>query len=129
MDENLSRRFVSLGIREEDLEEQFIRGSGPGGQKINKVSSTVLLRHVPSGLEIRCQRTRSQVMNRHWARVELCEQLEAERAAAKLSQQQAAEKKLRQNRAKPKAVKRKMVEGKRQRAQIKQGRSRQSGDE
>jgi len=68
----LTRRLKKLGIREDDLEEDFIRGSGPGGQKVNKTSSTVVLRHIPTGLEVRCQKERSQVMNRHWARVELC---------------------------------------------------------
>ena len=62
-DENLTRRMIKLGIREEDLEETFVRGTGSGGQKINKTSSTVVLRHLPTGLEVRCQRERSQTMN------------------------------------------------------------------
>jgi protein subunit release factor B len=54
----------SLGVRPEDIREQFVRGSGKGGQKVNKTSSTVLLRHVPTGIEVRCQKHREQSNNR-----------------------------------------------------------------
>ncbi len=54
--EAIAKRMTRLGIREDDLEEEFVRGSGPGGQKINKTSSTVVLRHVPTGLEVRCEK-------------------------------------------------------------------------
>ncbi|MDZ4288305.1 MAG: peptide chain release factor-like protein, partial [Prosthecobacter sp.] len=91
-DEALQKRLRALGIREEDLREEFIRGSGPGGQKVNKTSSTVVLRHLPSGLEVRCQKERSQVMNRHWARIELCDRLEEARKAEKLQEQNEREK-------------------------------------
>ena len=73
--EALTRRMEELGIREEDLDERFIRGSGSGGQKINKTSSCVWLIHLPSGLEVKCQETRSQVANRFFARRELCEKM------------------------------------------------------
>ena len=53
-DDALGKRMRKLGIREEDLEETFVRGTGAGGQKINKTSSTVVLVHVPTGLEVRC---------------------------------------------------------------------------
>ena len=75
----LQARMDRLGITDEDLTEKFIRGSGHGGQKINKTSSCVYLKHEPSGIEIKCQQERSQTMNRYLARVELCEQLEARR--------------------------------------------------
>ena len=74
--EKLRRRMERWGIREEDIEEQFIRGSGRGGQKINKTACCVRLFHRPSGLEIRCEKTRSQADNRYWARRELCERIE-----------------------------------------------------
>lgn len=125
----LTARMRKLRIREEDLQESFIRGSGPGGQKVNKTSSTVVLRHVPSGLEVRCQRERSQVMNRHWARVELCERIEAARAEARLAAQDEREKKRRQTRARPRSVKREMREGKRHRAGVKKNRGKVGGDE
>ena len=57
--EDLVRRMESLEIREDDLIEKFILGSGRGGQKINKTSSCVYIKHIPSGMEIKCQRDRS----------------------------------------------------------------------
>ncbi|MCD6109846.1 peptide chain release factor-like protein [bacterium] len=58
------RKIKELDIKPEDIEEQFIRGSGHGGQKVNKTSSTVRLKHLPTGLEIRCQEHREQSKNR-----------------------------------------------------------------
>ncbi len=128
-DDALLKRMRKLRLREEDLEESFIRGGGPGGQKINKTSSTVVLRHVPSGIEVRCQRERSQVMNRHWARVELCERMEAALEQARLAIQEEREKKRRQNRSRPRSVKREMLEGKRHRSGVKRNRGRVGGDD
>lgn len=124
----LTRRLKKLGIREDDLEEDFIRGSGPGGQKVNKTSSTVVLRHIPTGLEVRCQKERSQVMNRHWARVELCERLEKALSDARLAVQNEKEKVRRQNRPKPRGLKRKILKEKRNRGEVKKGRGRVKDD-
>src|SRR2546427_7226837 len=72
-----------LAVREEDLEERFIRSRGKGGQNVNKVSTCVVLRHVPTGIAVRCERERSQALNRFLARRELLDRLEArERGAA-----------------------------------------------
>ena len=128
-DSALRTRMQRLHIQEEDLEETFIRGTGAGGQKINKTSSTVVLRHLPSGVEIRCQRERSQAQNRHVARVELCDRLEARRAAAKLEVQNEKEKARRQNRPRPRSLKKKLVKSKRHRAGIKQNRGRPGGED
>ncbi len=68
-----------LGIREADLEERFVRAGGPGGQHVNKTSTCVLLRHRPSGLEVRCEQERSQAQNRRLARLILVNRLEARR--------------------------------------------------
>ncbi len=125
----LQQRLRKLRVREEDLEESFIRGSGAGGQKINKTSSTVVLRHLPTGLEVRCQRERSQVMNRHWARVELCDRLEAARDEARLAEQNEREKSRRQNRPRPRGLKRRILEGKKQRSGLKKQRGRVRGDD
>jgi protein subunit release factor B len=76
-------RLAALGVRLADVEERFVRGAGPGGQKINKTSSTVWLRHGPTGLEVRCQRERSQAVNREVAWTELCEKLKARPGSAR----------------------------------------------
>jgi peptide chain release factor len=73
----LAARMEALGLREADLEEQFVRSRGRGGQNVNKVSSCVILRHVPTGLVVRCEQERSQALNRFLARRELLDRLEA----------------------------------------------------
>src|ERR1041384_995646 len=78
----IDERLAALGTGRADVEERFVRGVGPGGQKINKTSSTVWLRHLPTGVEVRCQRERSQSSNRERAWEELCGKLEARRRAA-----------------------------------------------
>jgi protein subunit release factor B len=72
----LEARMAALGLREEDLEEKYVRSSGPGGQKVNKTSSCVVLKHAPSGLEVKMQKERSQPLNRYHARKRLCELME-----------------------------------------------------
>lgn len=74
--DGLAERMSRLGIREKDLVETFIHGSGPGGQKINKTASCVSLKHTPSGEEVQCQESRSREANRQLARLRLCERLE-----------------------------------------------------
>ncbi|MBN1361176.1 MAG: peptide chain release factor-like protein [Sedimentisphaerales bacterium] len=69
--------MAALGLREQDLQEKYVRSSGPGGQKVNKTSSCVHLKHLPTGLEVKMQRERSQPLNRYYARKRLCEMLEA----------------------------------------------------
>lgn len=125
----LHQRMRKLRLREEDLQESFIRGSGPGGQKVNKTSSTVVLKHEPSGIEVRCQRERSQVLNRHWARVELCDKMEAMRQEARLAEQNEREKTRRQNRPRPRGLKKRILEGKKQRSGVKKQRGRVRGDD
>jgi peptide chain release factor len=127
-DEALSKRMKKLRLREEDLEEQFIRGSGAGGQKVNKTSSTVQLRHIPSGVEIRCQRERSQVMNRHWARVELCDRIESILNEAKLAVQNEREKARRQTRPRPRGLQQRILKEKKNRGEVKKNRSRVKDD-
>src|SRR5437763_629309 len=73
----LEETMRRLGVREEDLDEQFIRSRGRGGQNVNKVSTCVVLRHGPTGLVVRCERERSQALNRYLARRLLLEKLEA----------------------------------------------------
>jgi protein subunit release factor B len=71
----LQERMEVLGIREKDIEEKFIRSSGRGGQKVNKTSTCVYLRHPPTGIEVKCMKERSQALNRFLARRELVEEI------------------------------------------------------
>ena len=73
----LAKRMKELGVDEKDFDEKFIRASGRGGQKINKTSSSVYLKHIPTGLEVKCMKERSQSVNRFLARRELLERIEA----------------------------------------------------
>jgi protein subunit release factor B len=81
--QELEARMARLGLREQDMQERYVRSSGPGGQKVNKTASCVYLKHLPSGLEVKMQRERSQGLNRYYARKRLCEMLEHERLGDK----------------------------------------------
>ena len=72
----LEERFKALGIQERDILEKFVRAQGRGGQKVNKTSSCVYLRHIPTGIEVKCQTERSQAMNRFFARRILADKVE-----------------------------------------------------
>lgn len=121
---SLRARFVSLGVRADDVEEVFIRGAGAGGQKINKTSSTVRLRHLPTGVEVRCQRERNQSVNRLLAWTELAEKLEWRRQESANAAQAARELARRQKRQKSHGQKLRMIASKRHRARIKGARGR-----
>jgi len=72
----LKERMEALGIHEKDIEEKFIRSSGSGGQKVNKTSTCVYLKHIPTGIEVKCMRERNQSLNRFLARRELVTRIE-----------------------------------------------------
>ncbi|MBS0624914.1 MAG: peptide chain release factor-like protein [Verrucomicrobia bacterium] len=110
--EELAVRMERLGVREEDLTEKFILGSGKGGQKINKTSSCVYLKHEPTGIEIKCQRDRSREMNRFFARRDLCDRIEEKIYQAKSQKQQEIEKIRRQKRRRSRKQKEKMLANK-----------------
>ena len=105
----LAQMMRRLGVREDDLEERFIRSSGPGGQHVNKVSTCVVLRHRISGIEVRCQRERSQGLNRYLARRLLLEKLEERELGLLSARRQAIEKIRRQKRKRSKRAKEKML--------------------
>lgn len=107
--EGLVRRFEALGVQEEDLEERFIRAQGSGGQKVNKTSVAVFLKHVPSGTEVKVQSTRSQSVNRFMARLRLADKMEAAAATKAMERQQQAAKAKRQNRRRSKRAKERML--------------------
>ncbi|MBU6170554.1 MAG: peptide chain release factor-like protein [Verrucomicrobia bacterium] len=109
----LEQSMASLGIREEDLLEKFVRGSGSGGQKINKTSNCVFLKHLPTGVCIKCQVDRSREMNRFLARRELCDQLDAIRQGKAIAKTQAIEKLRRQKRPRSQRSKQRSIADKR----------------
>jgi protein subunit release factor B len=90
----LLARMEACGLKESDIEEAFIKGSGPGGQNVNKTSTSVYLKHIPTGSEVKCGKTRSQLLNRFYARRQLCELLES-RSMGKASPRNAAAAKIR----------------------------------
>jgi len=124
----LVSRMEELGIRESDLIESFIRGSGSGGQKINKTSSCVQLIHKPSGIEIKCQQDRSQAMNRFFARRELCARIEEREKGIRSAKQQEHEKIRRQKRRRSRRQKQIMVDGKKKHGAKKAQRGKVSED-
>lgn len=112
----LSARMQALGIREDDLIEKFILGSGRGGQKINKTSSCVYLKHLPTGTEVKCQQGRSREMNRYYARKELCNRLEEKDQNIQSERQMLTEKIRRQKRRRSRRSKEKMLSDKKRHA-------------
>lgn len=119
----LTLRMQNLGIQEVDLIEKFILGSGSGGQKINKTSSCVYLKHVPTGIEVKCQSSRSRELNRLYARRELCEKLEEKLFKEKSTKQKEFEKIRRQKRRRSKRAQEKVLEAKKRHSEKKKLRS------
>lgn len=109
----LEARMSALGVTEADLTEKFILGSGAGGQKVNKTHSCVYLKHHPTGIEIKCQTTRSREMNRHHARRELCDELDERRLGHESKRRQEIEKVRRQKRRRSRRSKQRSVRDKR----------------
>ncbi|MDA8431935.1 MAG: peptide chain release factor-like protein [Nitrospiraceae bacterium] len=99
----------SLKIREEDIEESFIRSSGKGGQHVNKTSTCVYLKHLPTGIEVKCQEERSQALNRYRARVILTKKIEQLVRGKESEEIQRIEKIRRQKRKRSKRAKEKML--------------------
>ena len=121
--------MARLGVREEDIIERFVRAQGPGGQNVNKVSSCVHLRHLPTGIEVKCQQWRSQAENRYCARKLLLKKIEQGMLGKLSEEEQRIEKIRRQKRRRSRRSKLKMVEAKRIRGAKKLLRSRVRGEE
>ena len=109
----LAQRLAELHVREVDLVEHFVRSSGPGGQKVNKTSSAVYLKHLPTGIEVKMQEARSQGMNRFLARRLLAERLAALITGERSAEQARLEKIRRQKRRRSRRSKARMLADKR----------------
>lgn len=112
-------RLARLRLSLPDFEEKFARSSGPGGQHVNKVSTAVTLRHVPSGLAVTVQDTRSQSMNRQLAWERLLDAIEGARQAERATERAEIAKKRRQNSKRPRGVKESILQSKKRRSQVK----------
>jgi peptide chain release factor len=108
-EDQLGQRMAALGVREEDLEESFVRSGGHGGQNVNKTATCVMLVHRPTGLQVKCQTTRQQGLNRFLARQVLLEKIEARRRARAEAERAQAEKIRRQKRRRSRGAKERML--------------------
>lgn len=126
--DHVSERLLRLGICDEDLEERFDRASGPGGQNVNKVATSVWLRHHPTGLTVRSESSRSQQANRVEARLRLCDKLELEQKKKKQQRAIQRRKKRLAAQGRPRKVKEKILKSKRQRAETKRNRRYRPGE-
>jgi len=117
--EVLQQKIKKLGLRESDFEETFLRSSGAGGQNVNKVSTCVWVRHLPTGLAVKCQRERSQGLNRFLAKRLLVEKIEVLHLGEQSRKRSEIEKIRRQKRRRSKRAKEKLLKAKRERSEIK----------
>jgi len=125
----LKKKLDDLGIFEKDIEESFICSGGKGGQHVNKVATCVQLRHVPTGTEVKCQKARTQGMNRYYARALLYEKIETAVRGEESAEAKRIAKIKRQKRKRSMRAKDKMLEEKKHQAVKKAGRSFRPGPE
>lgn len=125
-DAALKERMKKLKIREEDLVEKFIRSQGHGGQNVNKTSTCVYLKHLPTGIEVKCQQERSQALNRFLARRLIADKIENLILGKESAEQQRMEKIRRQKRKRSKRAREKMLAEKHHQSAKKQERKKLS---
>jgi peptide chain release factor len=118
----LARRMAALGVREADLEETFVRSGGHGGQNVNKTSTCVMLLHRPTGLQVKCQATRQQGLNRFIARRLLLDKIEEKQKGFVAARRAEIEKIRRQKRKRSRRAKERMLASKAHQAEKKAAR-------
>lgn len=120
----LEKLMARLGVRKDDIIEKFIRSQGPGGQNVNKVSTCVYLRHIPTGIEVKCQQERSQALNRYLGRKMLLNKIESKILGKFSAEQKRIEKIRRQKRRRSRRAKIKILEEKHKHSEKKSLRTR-----
>jgi protein subunit release factor B len=124
----LARRMAELGVNEADLDENFVRSGGHGGQNVNKTSTCVMLLHRPTGLQVKCQTTRQQGLNRFIARRLLLDKIEFARRGSVAEERARVEKIRRQKRRRSRRSKQRMLADKAHHSAKKQSRGPVAGD-
>ncbi len=123
-DRELRERLKKLGLNKNTVEEKFIRGSGPGGQKINRTANCVYLKHLSTGIEVKVQKSRSRELNRFLAWRLLAEKIEELIFKEKSERRKRIEKIRRQKRRRSRRAKEKMLRDKKVRSEKKSLRGR-----
>ena len=121
-EDQLARRMAALGVHEADLEETFVRSGGHGGQNVNKTATCVMLLHRPTGLQVKCQTTRQQGLNRFVARRLLLDKIEAAQKGRAIAERARIEKLRRQKRPRSKGAKERILADKSHHAAKKEAR-------
>jgi len=111
-EQSLRQKMLRLKVKESDILEEFVRSSGPGGQNVNKTSTCVYLKHLPTGIEVKCQKSRSQSLNRFLARQILANKIESMVLGRESEERKRIEKIRRQKRKRSRRAKEKMLHAK-----------------